>query len=123
MIKVTFNNEPLTVEPGTRVLDLVDKKLKKELVVCQVGMQVKELNYKLAVRDDGKTIQLLDLSNAEAGRAYRASLRYIVAMAFYNVYPDVKIRFSYNISRSISCQALTKNFNMSRAVEPISKEV
>ena len=123
MMKVTFNNEPLTVEPGTRVLDLVDKKLRKELVVCQVGMQVKELNYKLALRDEGKSIQLLDLSNAEAGRAYRASLRYIVAMAFYNVYPDVKIRFSYNISRSISCQALTKNFNMSRAVESISKEV
>ena len=123
MIQVKFNNEPKSVEAGTRVLDLVDKKIKKELVVCQVGMQVKELNYKLSERDNGKSIQLLDLSNAEAGRAYRASLRYIVAMAFYNIFPDVKIRFYYNISRSISCQALTKNFNMSRAVEAISNEV
>ena len=123
MIKVTLNNKELSVKAGTRVLELVPEQERKQLVVCQVGMQVKELNYKLFERDNGKNIQLLDLSNAEAGRAYRASLRYIVAMAFYNLYPDVRIRFSYNISRSISCQALTKNFNMSRAVEAITKEV
>ena len=123
MIKINFMNQEMSVKEGTRVLDLVDEKDRKNLVVCQVGMQVKELNYKLSEKNNGMTIQLLNLSNAEAGRAYRASLRYIVAMAFYRIYPDVKIRFSYNISRSISCQALTKNFNMSRAVDAISKEV
>ena len=123
MIKVKFLGQELTVKPGTRVLELVDKKDRKNLVVCQVGKQVKELNYKLNEKNDGMTIKLLDLSSAEAGRAYETSLRYIVAMAFYRIYPDVKIRFSYNISRSISCQALTKNFNMSRAVDAISKEV
>ena len=123
MIKVKFNDKELSVKAGTRVLDLVDKKDRKNLVVCQVGAQVKELNYKLSERNDGMTIQLLGLSNAEAGRAYEASLRYIVAMAFYRVYPEVKIRFSYNISRSISCHALTKNFNMSRAVDKIFDEV
>ena len=123
MIKVKFNNKELSVNTGTRVLDLVDKKDRRDLVVCQVGAQVKELNYILSEKNDGMTIQLLGLSNAEAGRAYEASLRYIVAMAFYRVYPDVKVRFSYNISRSISCQPITKNFNMSRAVDAISKEV
>ena len=123
MIRVNFNNQELSVNEGTRVLDLVDKKDRKNLVVCQVGAQVKELNYKLSEKDDGLAIQLLNLSNAEAGRAYRASLRYVVAMAFYNIYPDVKIRFSYNISRSIFCQALSKNFNMSRAVDAITEEV
>ena len=123
MIKVLFNDQELSVKPGTRVLDLVDPKERKNLVVCQVGAQVKELNYRLADKNDGMTINLLGVSNAEAGRAYRASLRYIIAMAFHNIFPDVKIRFSYNISRSISCQALTKNFNMSRAVDAISKEV
>lgn len=123
MIKVNFNNKTITVKEGERVFDLVDKKDRKNLVVCQVGSQVKELNYILSEKNDGMTVQLLNLSNAEAGRAYEASLRYIIAMAFYNIYPDVKIRFSYNISRSVSCQALTKNFNMSRAVEAITKEV
>ena len=123
MIKVNFNNKPLTVEEGTRVLDLIEPKERKNLVVCQVGAQVKELHYKLSAKDNGLTIHLLNLNNAEAGRAYSASLRYIVAMAFYHIYPDVKIRFSYNISRSISCQAITNNFNMSRAVGEIRQEV
>ncbi len=123
MIKVNFNNRQLSVEEGTRVLELVEKEDRKKLVVCQVGAQVKELRYRLSEKNNGMTIKLLNLSNAEAGRAYSASLRYIVAMAFYNIYPDVKIRFSYNISRSISCQAITKSFNMSRAVEAISEEV
>ena len=123
MINVTFNNQQLSVKEGTRVLELVDPKDRKDLTVCQVGVQVKELNYVLSERNDKMSIQLLNLGNAEAGKAYEASLRYIVAMAFYRVYPNVKIRFSYNISRSIFCQALTKNFNMSRAVDAISKEV
>ncbi len=123
MIKVKFNDKTVSVKEGTRVLDLVESKDRKRLVVCQVGAQVKELNYKLSEKNDGMTVQLLGLSNAEASRAYETSLRYIIAMAFYNIYPDIKVRFSYNISRSVSCQALTKNFNMSRAVEAISKEV
>ena len=123
MIKVKFNGNEISVKEGTRVLDLVDKNQRRNLVVCQVGAQVKELSYKLSEKNNNMTVKLLGLSNAEAGRAYEASLRYIVAMAFYRVYPDVKVRFSYNISRSISCQPLTKNFNMSRAVEDISNEV
>ncbi len=123
MIQVTFNNQTLSVEDGTRVLDLIDKDERKNLVVCQVGAQVKELNYRLSEKNNGMTIRLLNLSNEEAGKAYSATLRYVVAMAFYRLYPDVKIRFSYNISRSISCQALTKNFNMSHAFEEIVKEV
>lgn len=123
MIQITFKNKKQKIESGTRVLDLVDKKDRKNLVVCQVGAQVKELNYKLSEKNNGMTIQLLDLSSAEASRAYEASLRYIIAMAFFNVYPDVKIRFSYNVSRSVSCYSLNKNFNMSRAVDAIKAEV
>ncbi len=123
MIRVNFNNRQLALDRGTRVLELVEPKDRKNLVVCKVGAQVKELNYILSEKDDGMTIKLLNLNNAEAGRAYSASLRYIVAMAFYNIYPDVKIRFSYNVSRSIFCQSLTKSFVMSRAVDAISAEV
>ncbi len=123
MLKVKFSGKEHAVEEGTRVVELVEKKDRKNLVVCRVGAQVKELNYRLSAKNDGMEISLLNLNNAEAGRAYRASLSYIVAMAFYRIYPEVPIRFSYNISRSIACQALTKNFNMSRAVEAITAEV
>ncbi len=123
MIKINFNDRKLSVEEGTRVLELIDKQERKNLVVCQVGAQIKELNYRLSEKNNGMTIKLLNLNNFEAGRVYSASLRYIVAMAFYNIFPEVKIRFSYNVSRSIFCQSLTESFNMARAVDEISKEV
>ena len=123
MIKVQFNGRERSVAEGTRVLELVEEKERKNLVVCMVGAQIKEINYRLSEKNDGMTIRLLNLNHEEAGRAYSASLRYIVAMAFFHLFPDVKIRFSYNISRSISCQVLTKSFNMSRAVDKIMAEV
>lgn len=123
MINVFFKDQPLSVEEGTRVLDLVKEEDKKNLVVCQVGAQVKELRYSLSEKNEGMKIQLLNLDHIEAGKAYEATLRYVIAMAFYNLYPDVKIKFTYNVSRSIFCQANKKSFNMSRAVEKIKDEV
>ena len=46
MIRVKFNNEQLSVKEGTRVLELVERGERKNLVVCQVGAQIKELNYR-----------------------------------------------------------------------------
>lgn len=123
MIRVNFNGKDLEVESGTRVYDLVPQNDRKNLVVCQVGAQVKELKYSLSEKNEGMQIQLLDLDNIEAGKAYEATLRYVIAMAFYNLYPDVKIKFTYNVSRSIFCQTTTKSFNMSRAIESIKNEV
>ncbi len=123
MLKVNLNGKQFNVKEGTRVIELIEEKERKNLVVCQVGAQVKELNYRLSEKNNGMTVKLLGLGNAEAGRAYRASLQYIVAMAFYRKYPEVHIRFSYNISRSIFCEAVGGNFNMSHAVEAIQEEV
>lgn len=123
MIHINFNGKDLSVENGTRVLDLVPESDRKDLAVCQVGAQVKELRYALSEKNEGMQIGLLGLDNIEAGKAYEATLRYIIAMAFYNLYPDVKIKFTYNVSRSIFCQANVKTFNMSRAVEKIKNEV
>lgn len=123
MIEVNLNNKTLNVAEGTRVIDLLDEADKTEFVVCRVGRQVKELNYRLRERNDKMTIEPLGLDNFEAGKAYEATLRYVIAMAFHNIYPDVQIRFSYNVSRSVFCQPITEGFNMLRAYAPIMREV
>ena len=110
------------MKEGTRVLDLLKAEDKTKYVVCKLGTQVKELNRKLSDKDEGKTIEFLGLENIEAGKAYEASLRFIFSMAFFRLYPDVKIRFSYNASRSVFCQVLTPGFNISTAVEKIKAE-
>lgn len=122
MINVIVNNQNVQVKEGTRVLDLLKAEDKTKYVVCKLGTQVKELNRKLSDKDEGKTIEFLGLENIEAGKAYEASLRFIFSMAFFRLYPDVKIRFSYNASRSVFCQVLTPGFNISTAVEKIKAE-
>ena len=111
------------MKEGTRVIDLLPEEDKTKYVVCKLGTQVKELNRKLSDKDEGKTISFLGLENIEAGKAYEASLRFIFSMAFFRLYPDIKIRFSYNASRSVFCQVLTPGFNISTAVENIKTEV
>ena len=123
MIKSYIDNNEKQVKEGTRVLDLLPKEDKCKYVVCKIGSQIKELNRKLSARDDSKSVEFLGIENSEAVKAYETTLRYIVAMAFHNLYPQVRIRFGYNESRSILCQILTKGFNVSKATDEIRAEV
>ena len=123
MFNVIIDGKAVAVERGTRVVDLIPDNEKDNHIICKIGTAIKELNYPLTEKNEGAEITLLDLDHQEASKAYETSLRYVVAMAFHRLYPDVQIRFSYNVSRAIFCQALTPGFNMSRATEPIKAEV
>ena len=123
MIKVIINGETVAVKKGQRVIDLIPENQKDDFIICKVGSVIKELNYQLTNKNDGEEITLLGLDHEEASKAYETSLRFVVAMAFHRLYPDVQVRFSYNVSRAIFCQSLTPGFNMSRATEPIKREV
>lgn len=123
MINIVFQGKNIQIPDDTRVVDLIPENQKCDYCVCRVGLQVKELNYRLTSKHEGMEVTLLGLDNAEAGKAYEATLRYVIAYAFRNIYPDVNIRFSYNVSRSIFCQVLTSGFNVSKATKSIEKEV
>ena len=83
-----------------RLLDLLESE-DKEIVCARVNNRVRELTYE--VYYDAK-IDFLTVKDSDAIRTYEASLRYLVAMAFARVYPDVKVRFCYNVSRSVFIQ-------------------
>lgn len=113
----------MTIPVGTRVLDLLPENQRTNYLMCQIGLVVKEMNYRLQERHNGVEIKLLGLEHIESGKAYEATLRYVIAMAFHNIYPEVDLRFSYNVSRAIYCESLTHGFNMSRATSAIIDEV
>ncbi|MBO5789212.1 MAG: hypothetical protein J6R42_04630 [Clostridia bacterium] len=123
MVEIIFRDKKMTVPVGTRVIDLLAPEEKCQYIVCQIGAQIKELNYKITPHNQGMAISLLGLEHIEAGKAYETTLRYLIAMAFHKLYPKLEIRFSYHASRSIFCQVLTPGFNMSRAANAIKDEV
>ncbi len=123
MIQVYLNGVLKTINENTKVIDLIDDNLKTNYMICQIDSQIKELRYPLTAKNNNAHITLLGINNIEAGKAYEATLRYIVAMAFNNLYKGNDIRFSYNVSRSILCQSLTDGFKVGDVLPNIMQEV
>lgn len=123
MIKIKFQDKELLVKEGTKVLDLIDDSLKTNYLICEINDLVKELNLELSSRYNNSRIELFGLESLEATKAYETTLRYLISMAFFRLYPDLTIRFSYNVSRSIFCEINGLNQHISQIAEKIEEEV
>ena len=101
---VRIENKEITLNKKTPILDLIkDQDPEKRAIAARVNNRVRELTYELS-RDCDVTI--LTAKDPDAVKVYEASLRYVVAMAFARCYPDLRLRFAYNVSRSISINIL-----------------
>ncbi len=98
---ITLNNKKNTYEKPTSILDIVGND--RSIICVRVNNRVRELTY---VIDQDAEIVPLTFKDRDAKPCYEASLRYLVAMAMYRINPEIKIRFSYNVSRSIFMQIL-----------------
>ena len=103
---VTFNKETKTYDKPITVLEVVGND--KDIICAYVNKRVRELTY---VLDKDSEVVPLTCKDRDAKPSYEASLRFLVAMAMHNIRPDLEIRFSYNISRSIFMQILTPNMH------------
>jgi uridine kinase len=99
--KVTFNNQTKTFDNPVSILDVVGGN--RDYVCAYVNNRIRELTYML---DKDCELVAITCKNRDAKPIYESSLRFLVAMAIHNVYPDLKVRFSYNVSRSIFMQIL-----------------
>ena len=116
---VTFNNQTKTYNKPLLVKDIVGED--RNIVCVRVNNRVRELTYQITC--DAK-IETLSYDNREARFIYEASLRYLVAMAMHNIHPEINIRFSYNVSRSIFLQILNPGVHSSNSlVEELEKEM
>ena len=106
MFKVTIKGELFTLETKTQIKDLIDKNEQKKYFVAKVNNRLRELTYELCYDCE---VTLLDLSEYDAVKVYETSLRYLIAMAYHNLYPDYEVRISYNISRSLLVSILSPN--------------
>ncbi len=123
MIEINLRNKVHHVNTGTRVIELLCPEEKHDYIVCKIDANIKELNYKITEKNDGTKIELIGLDHIEAVKAYEASLRFVIAMAFHRLYPNVRIQFEYNVSRSIFCRSLSPSFNMYKAFDSVLSEV
>ncbi len=102
-IKVFINDEKRIYDHPVSVLDVVGDS--QDIICAYVNNRVRELTY---IIEKDSTIVPLTIKDRDAKPTYEASLRYIVAMAMHRIHPEIKIRFSYNVSRSIFMQILNQ---------------
>ena len=95
--KVKIYNEILTFDKKVKILDLI-KGDKHQYIYAKVNNRLRELTYEIFY--DAEVI-LLKKGDEHTNRIYETSLRYIIAYACSKVFPNIDIKFSYNISRSI----------------------
>lgn len=117
--KVTFNGKTTVYEKPIKVLDVVGNDHK--YICAFVNGRVRELTYE--VKGDAEIVPKT-LDDGEGVRIYQTTLRYITAMAMKKIRPDLNVRFSYNVSRSIFIQVTNKGVTVDRLlVEKLQQEM
>lgn len=117
----TLDTSSISKDNQKRILDIIPAEEKYSYVAATVNNRIRELTYVLKEPSD---VKLLDFKDTQAVKIYETSLRYLVAMATHRLYPQLDIRFSYNISRSIFCQILTPGFHTNlKFVDSIQAEM
>jgi len=69
-----------------------------DVLAATVNGRLRELSFILTKDAD---VNFLKYDNGDAIRIYESTLRYVIAMAIKNLYPNAKVKFNYSISRSI----------------------
>ncbi len=111
---IKYNGKTETFDKKVSLLDLLDENnADRKFVAAEVGNCIRELTYEVYYDAE---VKFLTLSNSEAAKIYEATLRYVVAMAFSRAYPNLHIRFAYNVSRCISVHLLDPGINANTAM-------
>ncbi len=110
MFTITLGDKKLSFQKKVKVLDLMPEK-DYSIIACTVNNRIRELTFEIYY---DATVKFLRLDDEEAVKIYNASLRYLFAMVVSRLYPELDIKFSYHISRSLFCHILTPNrrFNL-----------
>src|SRR5690554_2860995 len=97
-MKFTILEKEHQFDSSTDLKSIALKLNVKDALAATVNKRLRELSY---IPTHDADVEFLTYTHADAIRIYESTLRYIIAMAVKNLYPNAKIRFNYSISRSI----------------------
>ncbi len=110
MFKVNIQNKTYQLDERTPVLSLL-KDDDKQYMAVKVNNRLRELTYELCY---DATVEPLTLNSTDAVKVYETSIRYLIVLAFHNLYPDYKVKLSYAISRSLMVTVISPKVPMDK---------
>lgn len=117
--KLKYQNKIKEFTRKVKLITLTNDKDKK-FICAKVNNSLKELSYEIK---ENATIEFLTLKDLDAIAIYRRSLCYLIAMAFYRLYPKIRLHFSYSISRSMYFEDVNNNEITTEMINNIDKEM
>lgn len=103
-MKVTYKNIEVKIENrNVTVIEAFKEAIeeKENIIACMVNNEVKPLNYILKENDE---IELLSTSTRDGARTYTRGLLFIMAMAFEELFPKIKLTVNFQLSSSMYCE-------------------
>lgn len=97
MFTITIDGKEHQLAEKTPILALLNDP-DKHFMAAKVNNRLRELTYELSF---DSVVEPLDLTSPDGVKVYETSLRYLLAMAFRNLYPDYQIKISYAVSRAL----------------------
>lgn len=120
MIRIRMNGETRKFENMVRLIDLIEDN-EKTYLAAKVNNRLRELSYRFFYDAD---VEFLDISHNEATIIYETSLRYLISMAFKNLYPDYIVKFKYSLSRSVFCYVMNDlNLDIDKVLSEVTNEM
>lgn len=95
---INLFNKQINCDKKIKLLDLLLENDKKKYLCAKVNNRIRELTYEVYY---SANIDFLNIDDEEAMYIYENTLRYIVAMALYEINPSLTLKLSYYESRSI----------------------
>ena len=113
-----INGESHIFEKPIKLKDLNND---KKFIACLVNGRIRELDYDIHYDAE---VKFLTTKDSQAVPIYERGIRFILAMAQQTIYPDIKFKFSYNISRGIYVQMAVGDMQITQTVvDNLSKEM
>lgn len=106
-VKITNYNENRKIRSNKiALIDLLKEEDLKKYYAAKVNNRLRELTFEIHYPCE---IEFINLNDSDACSVYERSLRYLFCMALYELYPNMKVRLSYGVSRSILIIPLEKS--------------
>lgn len=97
--KVKLNNEEKTFDKKIKLLDLTNND--KDIICADVNGRIRELDYEVYY---DATVKFLKKDDHDSSGIYERGIRFIFAMAAHLLYPNLRFKLTYSVSRSIYAQ-------------------
>ncbi len=110
MFKITIDGNVYELAEKTPILALLNDS-DKRYMAAKVNNRLRELTYELSF---DSVVEPLDLTSSDGVKVYETSFRYLLAMAFHNLYPNYQIKISYAVSRALLVSLVSPKMTIDR---------